>query len=54
MRRRKPGSAGKVELGKALLEEWEETKASTWSLAGKYGVSNGTARRWIYKRIKTG
>jgi hypothetical protein len=36
----------------ALLEEWEETKASARSLAGSYGVSSATAWRWVRGRIK--
>jgi hypothetical protein len=41
---------GKEEVRAALLQEHRETGASARSLAQKYGVSNGTAWRWVYGR----
>ncbi|WP_084542319.1 transposase [Calidithermus chliarophilus] len=46
--RRKPGPVGKEEIRAALLEEHRRTGASPRSLARKYGVSSGTARRWVF------
>ncbi len=46
--RKKPGSVGKEEVRAALIEEHRRTGASAHSLARKYGVSNGTAWRWVY------
>jgi transposase-like protein len=46
--RSKPGPTGKVALRQALVEEYRRTGASARSLARKYGVSNGTAWRWVY------
>jgi transposase-like protein len=51
--RRKPGPPGKEEVRAALVEEHRRTGASARSLARKYGVSNGTAWRWVYgKRVR--
>ncbi|WP_297859021.1 hypothetical protein [Meiothermus sp.] len=46
--RQKPGPVGKVELRALLVEEHRRTGASARSLARKYGVSSGTAWRWVY------
>ncbi|MCX7601193.1 MAG: transposase [Meiothermus sp.] len=48
--RKKPGPVGKVELRTLLAEEHRRTGASARSLARKYGVSNGTAWKWVYGR----
>ncbi|WP_297562533.1 transposase [Meiothermus sp.] len=46
--RRKPGPPGKVALREALVAEHRRTGASPHSLARKYGVSSGTAWKWVY------
>lgn len=46
--RKKPGLRGKVEIRALLMEEHRRTGASAHSLARKYGVSNGTAWKWVY------
>ena len=36
--------------GEALVAEYWKTRASIRSLARKYGVSSGTAWRWVYEK----
>ncbi len=45
---KKPGPVGRVELRALVVEEHRRTGASARSLARKYGVSSGTAWRWVY------
>ncbi|WP_169735549.1 hypothetical protein [Meiothermus cerbereus] len=45
--RQKPGPVGKVVVREALVAEYWKTRASIRSLARKYGVSSGTAWRWV-------
>lgn len=46
--RLKPGPTGKAALRAALLEEHRRTGAPARRLARQYGVSSGTAWKWVY------